>query len=230
MKQLALMLTLLALTLSGAAAAQDNRVISVTGQGMVDASPDMATITLGVTNEAAEAATAMDLTSDAVGLILVRLDQLGVAPRDIQTRRLELSPVWSGRGSNTTQPPKITGFVARNTVMVRVRDLDGLGGILDAVVADGANDFNGLSFGLQDPQPQADAARRSAVEDAMRKAALLAEAAGLTLGPVQSISEQGGRPRPVMMEMAAARSDAVPVAPGELTVTATVSMVFAIAD
>ncbi len=115
--------------------------------------------------------------------------------------------------------------------MVRVRDLAALGGILDTVIADGANDFNGLRFGLQDPAPLMDEARRRAVDDAMARAALLAGAAGVTLGPVLSIDDQGGsRPMP-MAEMAMRMSaGAAPVAAGELTLTANVAMVFAIAE
>ncbi|MEO1733453.1 MAG: SIMPL domain-containing protein, partial [Pseudomonadota bacterium] len=127
---------------------------------------------------------------------------------------------------------RITGFQASNTLIVRIRDLGGLGAMMDAVLQDGANDFRGLSFGMADPGPHVDAARSDAVADAMRKAQLMAAAAGLRLGPVLSISEGGsGQPRPMMMEMAAARaSDAMPVAPGEVSLSATVSMVFALKD
>ena len=115
--------------------------------------------------------------------------------------------------------------------MVRIRDFTLLGGILDQVITDGANDLNGLQFGIQEPDPLVDAARQAAVADGIAKAQLLAGAAGVTLGPVQSISEQGGRPQPMMMEMAAARSSAdVPVAAGEVSLRAQVSMVFAISE
>lgn len=208
--------------------AADPARISVTGLGQVEAPPDMATITLGVTQQAEQAADAMAATSRAVGGILERLDAMGLEPRDLQTRRLSLSPVWSNRSGSSGAPPAITGFVASNTVLVRVRALERLGGILDAVIAEGANDFNGLEFSLQDPEPIRDQARARAVEDGIRKARLLAQAAGVTLGPVLSISEQdGGRPAPMMMEMSARAAD-VPVAAGEVSMRATVSMVFAI--
>jgi uncharacterized protein len=204
------------------------RQISVTGQAHVDAPPDMATITLGVTNEAKEAAAAMDATSDSVRAILDRLQALGLEPRDLQTRRLSLNPVWSNRSGSTGAAPRIAGFVASNTVLVRVRDLDRLGAILDAVIDEGANDFNGLSFSLQDPEPLRDQARTLAVEDGIKRAAQLAQAAGVLLGPVLSISEHGnGRPAPMMMEMSARAAD-VPVAAGEVSASASVAMVFAI--
>lgn len=217
--------------LAPAQAADDERRIAVTGEGRVDAVPDMATITLGVTNQAKEARAAMSATSDSVRRILDRLTGMGVESRDVQTQRFSLSPVWSDRSSSGADPARITGFAASNMVMVRVRDLERLGEMLDAVIDDGANDFNGLSFGVQETDALQDQARESAVADALAKAKLLANAAGVTLGPLLSISENGsGGPRPMMMEMAAARDSGAPVAAGEVSLSASVSMVFAIAD
>lgn len=205
------------------------RQISVTGEGHVETAPDMATITLGVTNEAKEAGDAMAATSAAVTQMLARLDDLGIAPRDRQTRSLSLNPIWSNRNSSASGPAKITGFVASNAVLVRVRDLNDLAHIMDAVIAGGANDFNGLKFSVQEPDPLMDSARQHAVANAIAKAQLLATAAGVTLGPVITMSEQGGG-RPMQMDMAAARSGGTPIAEGEVTIRASVSMVFGIAD
>ncbi|MGC3936484.1 SIMPL domain-containing protein [Roseobacter sp. EG26] len=221
---------LLIICASGMAMADQARIISTTGQGNVETAPDMATLSLGVTHEAAEAAAAMAATSQGVSDVLSRLEQAGVAPRDMQTDNVSLQPIWSGRGSNNNTPPKITGFVASNSLTVRVRDLAALGGLLDLVVRDGANTFNGLSFGLQEPKPAADEARAEAVRDAIDRAQQLASAAGVALGPIQSISESGGFARPQMLEMAAARQMDAPIAAGELTIRAQVNIVFAIAD
>ena len=223
--------TLLMVAFASPVLAQDAapRQITVTGTGEVAAAPDMATIRLGVTHQAEVAQAAMDATSGAVSRVLERLDALGPEPRDVQTANLILNPLWSGQYSSGEAAPEITGFVASNTIAVRVRALDTLGEVLQAVLEDGANTFDGLQFSMQEPKPLEDEARRKAVEDAMEKAALLAEAAGVTLGPVQSISDHGGG-GPVMMEMASARmGSGVPVAAGEVTVSASVSMVFGIA-
>lgn len=207
------------------------RQITVTGEGLVEAQPDMATLTLGVTNEADEAQAAMAATSASVARVLERLATFGIEARDVQTQRFSLTPVWSNRGSSGSDPARITGFVASNMVMVRVRSLETLGQVLDGVISDGANDFNGLRFGVQDPKPLQDKARAAAVDDGIAKATLLANAAGVKLGPVVSISEHGGgSPRPMMMEMAAARDSSVPIAAGEVTLSASVSMVFLIAE
>lgn len=218
------------LLLVSTAAAEDARIITTSGQGSVETVPDMATIRLGVTHEDVDASAAIAATSEGVDAILRRLSDAGIAPRDMQTNNISLQPVWSNRGSNKSNPPEITGFVASNSLTVRVREIEALGGILDLVVSDGANTFNGLSFGLQEPKPAQDAARSEAVRDAIDRAQQLADAAGVTLGPIQSISEQGRIGRPQMMEMAASRQMDAPVAAGELTVTAQVGIVFSIIE
>lgn len=225
------MAMLVGLALCGGAWAETERVITTTGRGTIDMVPDMATISLGVTHQAREAGTAMSAVSDAVRDVLTRLTAAGIAERDMQTDTLSLQPVWQRNNSNSDTPPRITGFVARNALSIRVRDLDNLGRILDDVVQDGANTFNGLRFSVQDPEPEIAKAREAAVKDAIAKAEQLARAAGVTLGPVQTISENGGNMRPQMMEMAAARmASDMPVAAGEVSLSAQVSMVFAIQD
>ncbi len=215
----------------GAAGAQDRppqpAQISVTGEGRIETAPDMARITLGVSFEARQARTAVDAVSRAVAQSLEHLDSLGIAPSDIQTRSLTLNPLRSDRSYSESGPQKVSGFHASNTVIVRVRDLSALGDILDGVLDAGANQFNGLSFEVQDPEPLVLRARRAAVADAMARAALLAEAAGVTLGPIISLSDQGAGVGG-FEAMSARRGGGVPVAPGEISINASVSMVFAI--
>lgn len=227
MKRILLIAALAIAAASGsfAAGADGPRQITVEGQGRIDAAPDMATITLGVTSQARKAGAAMRETSQGVAAILKRLTGLGIAPNDIQTRNVSLNPIWSNRSTSSGGGNSITGFAASNTVLVRVRDLEALGTVLDAVVADGANTFNGLQFSLQNPDPLAVRARQAAVRDAMAKATQIAQAAGISTGRILSISAHG-RGGPVVMEMAAARhSGPVPVAPGEVTVTESVTLV-----
>jgi len=207
------------------------RQITVTGQGAIETAPDMATITVGVTIEAKTAADALGKNSTATAVVLDRLSALGIDRRDLQTRDLSLSPRWASRSSSNEGPPEISGFVATNTITVRVRDLPKLGEVLDAVVRDGANTFHGLSFGLQEPRPATDEARKQAVADAIAKATLYAQAAGVALGDVLSISEDRAAAQPFGgVEMVRMASDVVPVAEGELMIGANVTMVFAIAD
>ncbi|WP_171098495.1 SIMPL domain-containing protein [Ruegeria sp. HKCCD7255] len=228
MKTLAFLAALTAAVSAMPAAAEERR-ITVDASGTIQAEPDMATITLGVTNEDAQASVAMQATSDAIAQILGRLEAFGLEARDVQTRDLSLSPVWSGR-NQSGETPEITGFVASNRLFVRVRDLDQLGQIMDAVIQDGANDFGGLSFGVQDPKPLEAEARAKAVAEATAKAEQLAQAANVSLGPVQMIREQGGGIRPVaeMRAFNVAADSGVPIAGGEISVTVNVSMEFAI--
>lgn len=206
--------------------------LTVVGEGRAQAVPDMATIRVGVTAEAATAAEALEETSIAAGELLTLLSEMGIAPEDVQTTALSLQPLWrdrasGGLGGGGTRA--IVGYRADNGVRLRVRAMPDLGAMLDDIVANGANRFDGLSFGLQDPAPVQDAARRAAVADARRKAALYAEAAGVALGRVLSITEPGAADRVAGPEMAMALSRAdVPVAAGALEMRAKVTVVYEI--
>lgn len=203
--------------------------ISVTAQGHAEAVPDLATISLGVTTQGETAGAAMDANSAALAAVVTRLKAAGVADRDVQTSNLSLNPNW--QQNDGTQAPKIAGYVAMNVLTVRVRALGTLGEVLDAVITDGANTLNGISFGLDDPEPALDRARVAAVKAARARAELLVGAAGLTLGRVVSISEAGGYVPPGPMPMYRMEADmaaAVPVEGGEVGLTASVTMVFEI--
>lgn len=202
--------------------------ITVTGTGTVQVVPDLATVSLGVTTEGPSASDAMAANSKALAAVMARLKAAGIAERDMQTSNLSLNPNWVNYDNGTA--PQIQGYVASNMLTVQVRDLAAIGGVLDAVVADGANTLNGLSFGLADPRPKEDEARKAAVADAVARARLLAEAAGAHLGAIVSITEGGFTPGPMPMFAKAAESAAVPVAAGEVEVSASVTMVFDIAQ
>ena len=167
----------------------------------------------------------MSENSAATARVLELLTGAGVEPRDMQTSGLSLSPNWNRRNSSSDAEPQITGYVANNQVTIRVRALDQLGQILDAAIRAGGNTFNGLSFGVQDPGPAADNARQLAVADGLRKANLYAQAANVHLGAIIELSEaEGGTPQPRMLrEMA--MSDAVPIAGGEVSLSASVTIV-----
>ncbi|MBL3609692.1 SIMPL domain-containing protein [Rhodovulum sulfidophilum] len=204
--------------------------LRVTGTGSATAAPDMATLRLGVGHEADTAAEAMALVSDDLGRVMAELQAAGIEARDIQTSGLNLSPVWGDRSEG--KRPRITGYSAANGVTVRVRELDGLGPLLDTVIGTGANTLDGLSFGLQEPGPVMDEARRAAVAEARRKAELFASASGQSLGSLVSVVEQGAnQPRPMQMKMSfESMADTMPMAEGELELDATVTMVFELGD
>ncbi len=205
------------------------RTITVTGEAQVATDPDMATITLGVTTQGMTAKAALDANNTALTSVLVKLKDDGIEPKDIQTTGLSVNPQFDYQ-SNSGGSQKITGYVASNMVVVSVRNLETLGGTLDAVVTEGANTLNGISFGLQDPGPKEDEARRAAVTEAARRAKLYADAAGVGLGPVLSISEQGTSMPPPFMKASAAREMSVPVEVGQVNVGAAVTVTYQIAD
>jgi uncharacterized protein len=229
MLQFALLASLLSVPAVTAAMAQNLPVaqITVTGEGVVDGVPDIATLSLGVTTTGTTAAEAMAANTEALRAVMARLTAAGVGDRDMQTTNLSINPNWTGYDSGARQ--RIDGYTASNQLTVRIRSLDGLGAVLDAAIQDGANTLNGLSFGLSEPRPAMDAARRAAVEDARTRATLLVEAAGAKLGRIVSISEGGGYSQPAPMFRQSADSvGAVPVAAGEVATTATVTIVFEI--
>lgn len=224
-------LILAALLITGTAQAETlpeiSAQITVIGEGTVTAVPDLATVSLGVTTTDPIAAAAMKANSTALSAVMDRLQAAGIAQNDLQTSSLQLNPNWTNSENGTMT---VMSYTATNMLSVRVRDLTILGSVLDAAITDGANTLNGISFGQSDPRPTQDAARQAAVADAIARAKLLTQAAGVTLGRVLSISEGAGFGAPMPMMKAADMAQSVPVAAGELGVTASVSMMFEVVN
>lgn len=196
--------------------------ITVNGVGEARVAPDMATIQLGVTTQAESAAQAMSQNAERQTAVIAALAEAGIEQADIQTSGLNLNPMMD-YGEN--RAPTVAGYQASNMVSVRVRDIARLGEVMDAIVNAGANEINGIAFQREDGSDAQDDARRNAVQDARRKAEVLAEASGLTLGPVLALRDtpQPDGPRPMMMDARAASSGAsTPIAAGELSMSAQV--------
>lgn len=225
------MRVLSALVLSAAlslpALAESTSVPSVyaTGTGTVEVQPDMASLSIGVTTQGDTAAAALTANSEAVAAIMVRLKAAGIEDRDMQTSNLYLNPNWAGYDTGT---PVISGYIASNMLTVNVRAMDKLGAVLDSAVSDGANTLNGVTFGVADPGPVLDEARKEAVADARARAELLATAAGMKLGKIISITE--GTPDPMAYPMYDAASTPVPMAGGELGLSASVTIQYEISE
>ena len=226
--------TLAVAALSAPAAAQE-RTITVTGQGEISVEPDMATVIFGVQTEAEAAVNALDEASVATAAILAKLDREGVLSEDIRSGAIRLSPRYSQ--SVLSSGTQITGYQAVNSVEIQVIDLGRLGGLLAAVVGDGANRLEGVRFGLRNPTEATDEARRRAVAEGARLAGLYAQAAGVSLGELQLLNEAGSvgyRPMELdtrQMELVESSPQYdVPVSPGKIDLNAAVVMVYAIAD
>lgn len=193
--------------------------LSLSAHGEVNAPPDMATINLGVMTEGPTAAAAMAANSARMAQVLAALKVAGIAARDIQTSNLNLTAKYVYAPN---QPPRQTGYQASNDVTVAVHDLSRLGSAVDATVTAGANQVNGISFGLADPTAAENAARQDAVKALQAKADLYARATGYRVIRLVSLSEGGGYApvRPVAFAGAAEMRAAAPtpVSPGELKV------------
>lgn len=213
---------------AGAAMAQDG-ALRVSGTGTVAAAPDAAELRLSVLTVAPEAQAAMEALTVRLAAVIAALRTAGVAETDLQSTDLSLQPIYAPRnGRNDMQPPQIDGYRARTGLTVQVRALDALGGLVDAALRAGANGFEGVTFTHSTPGPLMRLARERAVADAVDRAETYASAAGLILGDIVELRQGGGGgfPGPVAeMRMAA---DSLVLAPGELSFSDTVTIVFTV--
>ncbi|MFB9948007.1 SIMPL domain-containing protein [Rhizobium puerariae] len=223
---------------AGQASAQEPRprdpIISVSGEGEASVAPDMAILTLSVVRNGETAEAALSANSTAMKEVLAALKAEGIADRDIQTSNFSIYPQYrhSEPKNGITEPPQIVGYEVANTLTLRVRDLQKLGGLIDRSVKLGVNQGGQIVFTNDKPDEAMTEARKAAVAEALAKAKTLTEAAGVKLGRVLEISENAVRPTPQpMMRMAMAKdmaAEAVPVATGENTYTVMVNVTFAL--
>ena len=214
--------------LPSAQASASDAGIFVSGLGRVRVKPNIATASVGVETTATALADAVNQTNTKMNAIIEKIKALGVAEKDIQTIAYNIYPVTQQRPNTTTQT--ITGYRVNNQLSMTIRKIEDVGKILDAVVAAGANNVYGISFGVDDPTTYQQQARLAAVKDAQDKAAQLAKGAGITLGKVVSITEGGIAPSPVFRSggVMAAEAASVPIETGDLEISISVSMRFAV--
>jgi uncharacterized protein YggE len=208
--------------------------IGVTGTGHVFAKPDTAIATVGVEITASTLAQATSDANTRMTAVLDKIKSLGVDSKDITTVSYNVNPITSNPKGGET--PQITGYNVSNIVQVKIRKLDDVGKILDAAIAAGANSLNSLFFTVDDPSSFQKDARTQAVADAMAKAKTLADAAGVKLGGIISISENVSSPRPILERAAAPAAFGLgagapgPVETGQTEITVNVEMHFQIAQ
>jgi len=202
------------------------RTITVAGHGEVNGVPDSALVSAGVTTQAGSAAAALSDNAKAMNRVFGALKSAGVQDKNIQTTNFSVQPQYA----NNSEDQKIVGYLVTNQVDVTLDHIANAGPIVDALVSAGANRMNGISFTIHDPKPLLAQARASAVEDAVAKAQAYAKAAHVALGPVLSISEASiEQPRPLFaMQARIAAAPQTPVAAGEQTVAADVTLVWQI--
>lgn len=203
--------------------------ITVVGSGKTAAQPDQGEINVGVVTQRPAAVDAMSENSAAVRRVMQRLSELGVVQKDIRTNNLNLNPVYA-RPGKAEEKPRIVGYEVTNQVHITVRDLERMGTILDAVVREGANRLNGVSFAVADPTSLLDEARTKAIQDAQRKAELYAAATAVTLGEVLSVQEVPPQlPRPEYFRLAQAQ-DSVAISPGQMEFQVNITVIYRIGE
>lgn len=205
--------------------------LNLAAYGETRIAPNMATISLGVMTQAPTAQGAMQANAQNMSRVVDSLRKAGIAAKDIQTSGLNLNPQYQ---YIENQPPKLIGYQASNQVTVTVHDLSRLGQAVDATVSAGANQVNGVSFGLDDPTAAENAAREAAVKALQAKADLYARATGYRVARMVTLSEGASSyavPPPMPMAMASFRKEGADtsVSPGELKVRVDITGLYQLA-
>jgi uncharacterized protein YggE len=206
------------------------RVISLSGHGEVRQAPDTAYVITGVLSQGVTAGEALAANTKAMNALFAALKEEGIADKDVQTSNFMVQPRYNFQENKA---PELVGYDVSNTVTVKIRKLGDLGLLLDKLVQAGSNQINGIGFEISEPTAALDEARKLATADATRKAKIYAEAMGVALGPVMSISEGVNYQPPMPMArgkvmMADAAAAPVPVAAGEQSLSIDVNITWEI--
>jgi uncharacterized protein YggE len=195
-------------------------VITVIGNGTVDATPDQASFDFGVTTNAATTAQALSRNASQARAIIDALKKAGVRAADIQTTQVSLWPQTSSDGS------QVTGYQASNSVQVKAA-IGKSGALVDAAVSAGANNVDGPNLDTADKSSLYNQALKQALEEAKGKAQAIAAAAGLTLGTIAKVEEGGNVATPMPLFAAAKEaSGGVPIEAGTQQIQASVTVTY----
>jgi uncharacterized protein YggE len=202
------------------------RSVTVSATGQVAVAPDMARISTGIVSEAETAREALQRNSAAMKKVVDGIKANGIDAKDIQTSNFNVEPRYEQ--ARDGRPPHIAGYRATNQVRFAVRDLSRVGELLDLVITLGANQAGGVSFQVSNAETLKDEARRQAMANALRRARLLAEAAGASVGEVLTITEDVSVAGPRPMAGRALAAEAVPIEPGSQVLEARVEVTWAL--
>lgn len=204
----------------------EERGIMVMGEGKASAEPDVAMISVGVETRTPTAREAAGENKERMSDVMEALRGMAIAEEDLQTLDYRIQPEIDWDDGE----PRVIGYVASSSVVAKIRQIDQVGDVLDAVTEAGANNIHGIQFTLEDPTSVHEQARAEAVADAQSKAEALATLAGVGLGKPRIIRESFIEPPPLFMERAyvpAVETGAgVPVSPGRLEMTVQVDVTF----
>ena len=213
------------------AAPENVRTLDVSGVGVVYLTPDIVYINIGVNTQRENASEAVTINKEQTTAVIQAIKDFGVAEKDIRTTNFS---IWSNPQYDPTGSGQITGttYTVDNTVYVTIRDIEKLGDLLDAAIAAGANSIYSIQFDVEDKTEANKEARAKAVEEAKAQAQDLADVAGLSLIQIQTISyyESGASPYYYGGKGGGGggAEAAVPIQPGQLAVTVTVNITYAV--
>jgi uncharacterized protein len=226
----------LVLLMTGSAGAQQTPrqdsvpVVVTAGEGIVNTVPDRAWVTVMAESRASNPREAQKLNAQAMAAVMQKIKALGLTDDAIRTRAYDLQPEFDYKDGRQT----LRGYVARNSVEVRLDDLARIGEVIDVAVSSGATNVSGVRFDLKNREEVEREALRRAVADARARADAAAAGAGMTVGGVLRIDEQRAGippPQPLMARMGVtemAADAAPPISPGEYQVRVTVTLTAAI--
>ena len=226
---IAALITVVATSTAAQSSTQEPPSVSVSGEGVVRVAPDRALVRIGAESRSKVSKEAQQRNAELMTAVQQKVAAIGIAKDAIRTLAIDLQPEFDFQNGKQT----LRGYVARNTIEVRVDDLSRLGDVLDAAVGSGATSLHGLRFEVKNRDAVEEQALQRAVANAMAKAQTIAGAAKRTIERVLRIEEQfvgSGGPEPMFDRAAMARAaDApTPVVPGEIEVRAQVRITAAI--
>jgi uncharacterized protein YggE len=209
-------------------AIQPETTLSISATSDVKSAPDVAYLTGGVVSTAPTAREALQMNANDMAGVYKALEAAGLEKKNIQTSNFSIQPQY-------TYPENaeriLNGYQVSNQVTAKVTDLDKLGSIIDAMVAQGGNTFSGIQFAVEDPSDLVNEARRDAIKDAMARAQLYADATGYSVARIVTISENeiySPQPQPKMMAraMMSDGAESTQISGGEISYSATVNVTF----
>jgi uncharacterized protein YggE len=202
-------------------------VLVVNGSAQILSAPDEATVRLGIVRQSANAQTAQEQANTIAQEILAAITKLGVPAAQIQTARIFLTPVYAPRSPESRDAPRVVAYNATNTVSVRLNNLSQTGPVIDAGLKAGANQLEGVQFGLRNDLPARQEAIKQAVQEARSKAQVMADALRVNLAEVLEATEGGVSVLPLSEGIVAQRmavSSETPISPGQIQVQANVTI------
>lgn len=207
--------------------------IWVTGVGKVSVVPDIAVLSLGIETQEATVAEAQQRAAEAMDAVMNVLNSYSIAEKDIQTQYFSIQPVYSWDDDKDQQI--LLGYRVTNTVSVKIRNMDDVGGVIDATVAAGGDysRVNSIYFTVDEPEAYHDEVREKAMADAKDKAEQLAHLGGVSLGKPIYINEYSSYTSPpiIYRDYEVAEGASVPetsISPGEMEIQLTVQVVYSI--